>query len=524
MAPAIRAQLQESQRVLQEKAERARERQQQEQEKEKERKREMEEQRRAAAARLQLGCAESLSPATEGTGLARASKRPRFTPPPAPVVPTEARPVWKWWDDKAWSDSFVELALAEGPPEPLLVDQTLVTDAFKNGQLLARVGGKFVTSDGADSCPYWSSQPWWELASKITVTKKTVALGSAKKVEVVETGDTGLKKLGCGTFNIVYKVEPGHGIPPPWLMQVAADAAGRTIGISDVCIRLTRPDVENSEHKYQSASMIAQEAKNAMYAALNGIGVNIYSICGYSGIRPGRTMRYGAAYVMQKATQDLWRMLDSIADPAKGTEIAIKCVELIYVMSRRCGVAFFDIKPNNLLEVATPNGGYEIKLTDYDSAFFLVDMDKDWRALMLLNLALLAAHVRNMDNGAVSNAFLKAVKPTLMQLINRRSDYESGWLFEVRSLEVDFAVPANTSDFELQRMFCVIGASYFYGEALGKLDVPPLSSKWRWEKRDQKALEDHWRVPLNRKSWPTYWPPGFRPLIDQLVAFAVGHV
>ena len=89
MAPAMREQAAESKRVLQEKAERARERQQQQQEKEKERKRNMEEQQRAAAARIQLECVESLSPATEGTGLARAAKRPRFTPP---TKPTSARP------------------------------------------------------------------------------------------------------------------------------------------------------------------------------------------------------------------------------------------------------------------------------------------------------------------------------------------------------------------------------------------------------------------------------------------------
>ena len=468
----MREQAAESKRVLQEKAERARERQQQQQEKEKERKRNMEEQQRAAAARIQLECVESLSPATEGTGLARAAKRPRFTPP---TKPTSARPVWKWWDDKAWSDSFVELALAEGPPTPLRVDSAMCADAFKDGQLLARVGGKFVTSQGLESCPYWSSQPWWDLASKINVTKKKGALGSGKKVEVVETGDTGLKKIGCGTFNIVYQIELGHGLPPPWLMQMAADASGRSLGVSDVVIRLTRPDVENGEHKYQTASMIASEAHNAMYAALNGIGIDIYGICGYSGIRPGRTMRYGAVYIMQRATQDLWRLLDSTADPAKGTDIGIKCVELVYAMSRKCGVAFFDIKPANMLEVATADGGYDIKLTDYDSAFFLVDMDKDWRSLMLLNLSLLAAHVRNMDNGAVGNAFLATVKPVLMQLINHRRDYESDWLFAARSLQVEFQVPADTSDFEMQRMFCVMGTSYFYGESVGKLDVSPIS-------------------------------------------------
>jgi hypothetical protein len=185
--------------------------------------------------------------------------------------------------------------------------------------------------------------------------------------------------------------------------------------------------------------------------------------------------------------------------------------EMLYQASR-CGVAFMDIKPANILEMK----GGTFRLTDYDPAFFLIVPEKDWRGLLLLNLAFLSCHVRNGAFGTVSVGWASSVKPILTQLIDKRGSYDSGWLFAARSVRMDFEVPTDSSDFELQRMMSVMATSYFYGK-----DVKETSSaKWGWQTKDQAAINAHRRVPLNRKSWPPSWGGDYVPLIKQMVDFA----
>ena len=255
-----------------------------------------------------------------------------------------------------------------------------------------------------------------------------------------------------------------------------------------------------------------------MFASKNNIGVRVHSIASYHGVRQGRTLRYGTVYALDRADLDLLRVLDRCRTFDGGALIAVKVTELLFKASR-CGVAFFDIKPGNILSMATRSGhGDCFRLTDYDPAFFIRLPNEDWRTLMLLNLALLAAHVRN-QNFDCTNGFCAAVAPILRQLVHRRSDiHNSDWLFDVRSVCIPFEVPENTDVFQMQRIFAVMATSYFYNKDLKSIP----SSRYAWETKDQSLLDNYWLTPKNRYSWPPLWHKGqFKPLIEQLVEFAL---
>lgn len=421
----------------------------------------------------------AVSPAT--TTHHAPSKRPRATVGRCRLV----------WDEEHDRDSFVDIALREGDKQPIRQAIELAADAARDGMVLVEKDGQFCTY-GLDQCMWFKSKPWRDIASSISVKED-----SNGKVVITSDSCLNAKCLGSGTFNYVAEVDKCR--LPPWLPV-------------DSALRITRPDrPESTEHKYQTISKVADEAHTAMYASANGFGVKVYAIAAFEGIRWGRSMRYGTVYALEKAKCDMNKTLRRITTSSDAISLAKNVTEMLYDASR-CGIAFVDIKPGNILEM---NDG-TFRLTDYDPSFFLTVPGKDWRALLLINLAFLSCHVRNGTSGDVSQGWATAVKPLLKQLIDRRGSYEGDWVFTARSVRMEFDTPVDHSDFELQRMMSVMATSYLYGKDVKDVD----SARWHWQVRDQTALDSHRRVALNRKSWPVVWGPDYVPLITQMVNFA----
>lgn len=484
--------------------------------KEKEYQDKMREQQRLAAASIP---APASQPEGGGAGPSRAHQLPsrkRKEPPPYTSPHTGQSPLPKrrattptcrmvWKQDGAFGtsqdprDSFVDIALKEGPPVVYLPPPHLAANAVRDGLTIVMDGGEFRTVQGDD--PWLSSHPWAEMASKLMCKENKSNL----KVDLVSDGGIGLKRIGAGTFNLV--VNPVPEVVPEWLKD------------KDVVYRMTRPDAEDRSYKYQTLSIVTSESENAMFAAANRIGVGVHAIASYHGVRQGRTLRYGTVYALERADIDLFRALEKCQTFDGGALIAVQVTEVLF-RAARCGVAFFDIKPANILRMATTagKGGY-FRLTDYDPAFFIRLPDEDWRTLLLLNLALLTAHVRN-QKFASTDGFCAAVAPVLRQLIRRRREFhKADWLFDVRSVRVAFELPENHGEFQMERLLAVMATSYFYRE---DLKTTP-SANYRWEKKDQALLDSYWRMPKNRYSWPPQWKGrGFKPLIEQIVDFALG--
>lgn len=476
----------------------------------------MNEHHRTAAARMAASSATDFLPFSDS--LSR--KRKELCPYASPQTGQQhvdkrrctpvSRMVWKAKDGVSNSqdskESFIDIALREGTQKVYLPPRNLAADAMRDGRTIRMSDGIFQTMEGDDTWYY--SQPWAKMVS--TIVCKTSSNGN-RKLNITGDSSLDIQYIGSGTYNIV--VGLAKEAVPEWLTQ------------EDVVYRITRPNSDKSPAgseetcRYQTIDVASKEADNAMFASVNKFGVRVHSIASFHGVTDGRTLRYGTVYALDRANLDLFRYLEKYKTFEAGALAGVEVTELIFKASR-CGVAFFDIKPANILSIAPrkEEAGY-FCLTDYDPAFFIRLPDEDWRTLMLLNLALLTGHVRNMAITS-SNGFCAAVAPVLRQLVHRRHElHNSDWLFGVRSVRVPFEMPESRGDFHMQRMFAVMATSYFYN-----LDNPKstLSSKYRWEFKDQSLLDSYWCMPKNRLSWPPQWQgQQFKPLIEQLVDFAV---
>lgn len=421
-----------------------------------------------------------------------------------PASKIVARPMFQSTTESRGQESFVTTALREGPCEPVMLDPHLTRDAMRDGSTILRAEGGYCTKAG-DDCEWYGFAPWQQMAGKISC-----AAEKNDKISLQSDGGLGLNMLGSGTFNAVFEFSKPSPLPD-WIPK-------------DCAIRVTRPDKNsNKEHKYQTISMVSKEAHNALFSAQNGFGVPIYAVSGFHGVRSGRTLRYGTVYALQKADCDLYRALERAPDFDTGARIAVDITELVFRASR-CGVAFYDIKPGNILRAKDSEGNPSFKLCDFDSAFFQIVPDVDWRTLMLINLALLSAHVRNGMFGEVGAGWATAVKAVLRDLLTMRGKIDNEWLFKVRSVVVDIDTPDVISPFAMGQMLASMSTSYFYGDRL----IPEVRSvTWgKWEKNPHQAqLDAHWSMTHRRSSWPPEWADGcsftrFTPLIQQLVDFA----
>jgi hypothetical protein len=399
---------------------------------------------------------------------------------------------------------MVDIAVREGPCEPFALDADSAAYCIVNGTTMVAKEGAFVM-DGLSVDPWMRTRPWADLISKIHIKETNGIVG-----DVMLSGGLNAVKIGCGSFNLVVSVEPGQ-LP---------DFLGERRG-AEVALRFTRPDKDRSnELRYQSFDISRDEIANAVFASQNEIGVRLHSVCAFSAPRMARSIRYATVMAMDRAASDMRSQLCKYSTELQGSAMARSVTTLLFRASR-CGVAFFDIKPGNILCFKQASRTV-YRLTDYGPAGFVVTQNRDWRSLLLLNLALLSVHVRNFDLTPAAIGFLKAVAPLLKQLLRRREDYDSRWLFAIRSVRTLFEPPRDASDFQLQRLLTSMCTSYFYGP-----DVASAlsSTKHDWEKAHQKSLLAHWATPSNRTSWPVSWGVSrFTPLIVQMVEAALSGV
>lgn len=438
------------------------------------------------------------------------------------VQPRAARPVWDLEPDSGWELSFCELADRQPSLRPVELPANLVEDAFKDGLCLRRCEHGFETfgstrPDGSEGCPFWKAETWREIGSEIVVFP-----GESGGIKRVDFGRmTGLlRKIGSGTFNLALALGAGD-LLPRWIFQLASRIAGREVGKGNVVLRVTRQDHGSSWscQKFQTLDQIADEARNAMEACLNGTGVEVYAVCGYHAARHGVRVRYGAIHVVDKAVHDLWHAIDSCVLREPAVKMGIAAVHLMFDLAR-CGIAGYDTKPGNVLQCCSPSSGFFLRLTDFDPCFYIKAPGRSWQSLFLLNLTLLSAHVRNMAPSTATLGFMDAARPVLLELVRNKHKFACDWLFGARCVEVDFEYIRGSTDFVLQRMLSCVATSYFFGKRVRDSEAPPPSTQFCWDRSGQDELRKHWQIELLRESWPTTWSREFKPLITQMVEFA----
>ena len=312
-----------------------------------------EECKRKAAVEV-LRCSEQLktpstAPSSEPLRLPTARKRPSYamSPDMEHLRNRCARLVWRdamCPPEVLTLGEIAETADSAGPREIDLPQRELFERAACDGLVVVALGDSYVT-DGLAS-RWHSAAPWSEMASCLKVDQN-----SAGKARLVADGGLGLTLAGSGTFNVV--LAPSASTPcAPYLFG------------EDVVYRFTRPDTgdaEDAEHKYEELDAVAGEAANAVMASKAGFGVRIHSVAIFSGVRPGRTLHYGAAYAMERADCDLYRFLKRAVSSDQVTRMAYGACDLLYDASRS-GVLFADIKPGNLLVM--PGGRLRLTVAD----------------------------------------------------------------------------------------------------------------------------------------------------------------
>ena len=288
----------------------------------------------------------------------------------------------------------------------------------------------------------------------------------------------------------------------------------------NLCVRLTRPDPwPDGSFRFSCMNSCLSELKNTLFLSSAGLGTPVRMAAAFSAPRPASRLKYGTLLVAERAESDLTHFMKK-ADEGSGRRAGLAVADLLF-RSAMHGVAFFDIKPSNILVFKDAAGDISVGLTDADAMFFTTTQ-RDWRALFLMNAALLLAHVKNASYRVAGQVFIDAFKPILVQLVQRRGDYDSAWLFFPPVCSVEIDGPVVDTEFSLQFQFLVMTTSYFYGKNVDKVYK---STKHRWQSRD-KELGAYWKRRENRSAWPPRWRSGecrYKPAITQLVEFATGE-
>ena len=419
-----------------------------------------------------------------------------------PDVLSEPVVAWKskQWPKSPLKETLVERALREGDGVRVVTDHRMIKDGIQNGlAILGDAEGLRFETNGLDLNPWTKVEKWKELVGEIVVEED-----DDKNVDVFTCDGKKLETVGNGTFNVVITY-PRNEVPESIPEHVVW--------------RVTRPDVNREgKLKYQTFEVANTEVANAIFSSQNKIGVPLYGVAAIEVRQPRHTVRYGLVMAMKRASHSLVASFKSMQCEKQGWEAAEKMIDLTFRASR-AGVLFTDIKPGNVLEFPDTASGVEYRLTDYDPAFFMIT-DKEWPSLLLLNLAMLSAHVHNSKIGLASRGWARAVGPLLRQLVSNAHMYDSSWLFLVRCVGVSPRMLQinETHDFALQKSIAVIWTCYF------KKRSPPTerSDVFGWTNCDknQCELNKHW------KSHPNSWPPSWseaddKPLIEQLVELAL---
>ena len=406
------------------------------------------------------------------------------------------------WPSETYGDSehetFTEMAIASAHIPAIPVDATFLANAFRDGVTVVCDETTMVT-EGLNPNPFYRVSEWKKIAAQIVIKDVPGGKSAVNAPDHLE-----VKRLGVGTYNAVISIK--DDIMPPFVPAGAA-------------LRITRNDKDNEsgEYKYINMKDCVGEAANTIFCSFNGVGPRVYSVVAYNAIRSSASIRYGVGFAMEKADADLNNVLRNASDWSNGARYGRACVEMIYRVSR-LGIFAADVKTANVLCFSRDNPlKPKTLLTDCDSKFFVIRKDLDWRSLLLVNLALLTAHVRNGSYGDASRGFASIAYPVLHQLWKTKLYWRSEWLFQVPPANVKFDNLIDDCDFDLQKMFAIMATSYFYGEDLDANETS--SARFAWRLLDSTKLDQFWAAPENRRKWPAF-SSSVPPLISQICEFA----
>lgn len=415
-----------------------------------------------------------------------------------PTAPVKPVPKLIWSSDEygeVEDETFTDMVISEGRIHAIPADATFLANAFRDGVTVICESDRMFTN-GLEPDPFHRSFEWKKIASQVVVTC------NAGRTIVNAPPHLGVTRLGVGTYNAVISVK--DDVLPSFVPVGSA-------------IRITRNDRggDNTDYKYMSIKDCVAEARNTIFCSFNGVGPRIYSVAAYTGIRNSSSIRYGAAYAIEKADADLHRVLARNSEWIHGERYGRACLDMI-AKAARLGIFTADIKCSNVLCRQSSDLNPETVLTDCDGQFFLIRPDLDWRSLMLVNLAMLVAHVRNGAFGDASRGFAAVCYPALHQLWKNRHSYDSNWLFKTPAAKVTFDILLSESEFEIQKMFAIMATSYMYGESV--MCENTSSAKYAWRLLDSNKLSDFWEAPENRSRWPPF-ANTVPPLITQICEF-----
>ena len=457
----------------------------------------------AAAGEYILQCKEVLNreppaeppTAVVSTSLKRPCRRPVPSPhtavqPLKPLVPV-CRRLWEE-DGSGFANELHRRKAVQLPPD-------LVGSALRDGAVLE------ATPTGYKRCQhdYWdNADSFKHVAAKL----RCVAHGPKDKLVLQDDGGLGATLVAHGTFNCLYR--KAAGVPVVDLPSLQ--------GKNEV-YRITRPDLDqDGNSRYQQECYARRELEISLFASANGIGVHVFAAAIYEGVKEARSMKFGTFSVLEQAKGDLHRTLTRVGvTEVNAAELAVKTVELLFKASQ-LGMVLFDMKPGNVLVFHDGR----VRLADFDSAFCLVHPDEDWRALFFINVLLLSCHVRNIAIPEVCRGWQTAVRPLLQQMLARRGDYDSSWVFAVCCvrLKTDYE---GSDRFRLQRMFASLASSYFYPSP--KSSGAP-SHYYPWKYVSDTQLKAFWRENQD-SGWPSHVDGRpVTPLVEQLVEFALSFV
>ena len=148
-------------------------------------------------------------------------------------------------------------------------------------------------TDGTNDSDWYRCNRWRDMAAQIWIT----ADPATDKIIIDSDGGQG-PSMGQGNYNIVLRPTRPEALPQWWSDQPANV--------------VPRPDLQtNNQHRYDTLDCVRNEARMAIFASLNGIGVPLYSVACFEGVNEARTLRYGSAHLMRRADMDLFRALSA---------------------------------------------------------------------------------------------------------------------------------------------------------------------------------------------------------------------
>jgi len=453
----------------------------------------------------------------------------RVPPTPAPMAPLI-------WHDTCDAESnaqpsFQQRAFCTPHTEAAPVSYDLCLEASMSQMLVLCGGGRAHAADHSTCIGGEALSPefWTSLAEGIvSVRVRDDSNGGAIPEQECSDWTARLAPLANGHSNVVYAIANRRDAAS--IFVAAEAAAGYPLHTDQVVMRITRPDdaytrTHPEDSKFQTLESAAAEMQCTLHASINGFGTRVFTAFSYVGAcrNTDPQYEYGTVFTMQRARRDLFDVLSCpTTSNRRAAEVAVQMMELLVRVSWH-GSLCLDIKPANILEFGADANECSYRLADFDPCFYFMHTGKDWHSTLLLNLVLLAAHVRNMKHSACAGSFLSVLVPNLRQLMHRRDSYDCAWLFETRSVCTEHCDVRGDYDFVLQKTLCVMCTQYFYGTKVVSDRKLPCAS-WNWETRDRAQLKSHWRSRRYATTWPPDWPAVYTPLVTQLYNFAISSL